>query len=246
MEDWFDLISAETDLSANAIQSLNDLGFVVLPGVVAKDQLAQVSAAYTAAVAFANSDDVKVGSTSTRVRDFVNRGPEFDRLYVYQPLLKACCHIIGRPFKLSSLHARTLHPHAQAQGLHIDFKPDEGRFPLVSFIWMVDEFHGNNGATQFLPGSHNWPTVPHELTNAHLAADKNQIVKACGQAGSVIVFNGSVLHGHSANITDTPRRSIQGAFIPREAQAGTDFSTPMGSATHARIGPLARYLLAVQ
>lgn len=189
---------------------------------------------------------MRVGSTSTRVSDFVNRGPEFDELYVCQPLLKACCHIIGQPFKLSSMHARTLHPHAQAQGLHIDFKPDEERFPLVSFIWMVDEFRGNNGATQFVPGSHNWSEIPHELTSNRLAEFENQIVKACGQAGSVIIFNGSVLHGHSENATDTPRRSIQGAFIPRDAQAGTDFSTRMRSETRARISTLARYILAAQ
>jgi ectoine hydroxylase-related dioxygenase (phytanoyl-CoA dioxygenase family) len=142
--------------------------------------------------------------------------------------------------------ARTLHPQAQAQGLHIDFKPDEERFPLVSFIWMVDEFRGNNGATQFVPGSHTWSAVPRELTNDLLAEYENQTVKACGQAGSVIIFNGSVLHGHSANATDTPRRSIQGAFIPRDAQAGTDFSTRMHPETRARIGSLARYILATQ
>jgi ectoine hydroxylase-related dioxygenase (phytanoyl-CoA dioxygenase family) len=143
------------------------------------------------------------------------------------------------------MHGRTLRPNAPAQGLHIDFKRDEERFPLLSFIWMVDEFYPDNGATQFVPGSHNWSEVPHELTNDHLAEYENQIVTACGPAGSVIIFNGSVLHGHSANTTDAPRRSIQGAFIPRIAQAATDFSTCMGSGTLARLSPLAKYVLAV-
>ena len=66
--------------------------------------------AYTAAMASATGDDIRVGSTSTRVSDFVNRGAEFDDLYVFPPLLEACCRVIGRPFKLSSLHARTLRP----------------------------------------------------------------------------------------------------------------------------------------
>ncbi len=245
MEDWFSLISVDCELSANAIQSLHDVGFVVIPGAIAPDRLAQLSAAYDSAVASASSDDVRVGSTTTRVHDFVNRGSEFDELYVCQPLLKACCHVIGQPFKLSSMLARTLHPNAQAQGLHVDFKPDEERFPLVSFIFMVDEFRSDNGATQFVPGSHNWSAVPHELTNDHLVEYENQTVTACGQAGSLIIFNGSVLHGHSANTTDAPRRSIQGAFIPRDAQAGTDFSIRMRPETLARIGSLARYVLAV-
>lgn len=245
MEDWFSIISADYELSANAIQSLHDVGFVVIPGAITPDRLAQLSAAYDSAVASASSDDVGVGRTTTRVHDFVNRGSEFDELYVCQPLLKACCHIIGQPFKLSSMLARTLHPNAQAQGLHVDFKSDEERFPLVGFIFMVDEFRNDNGATQFVPGSHNWSAVPHELTNNHLAEDENQTVTACGQAGSVIIFNGSVLHGHSANTSGVPRRSIQGAFIPREAQAGTDFSIRMRPETLARIGSRARYVLAI-
>lgn len=245
MEDWFSIISADCELSANAIESLRDVGFVVIPGAIAPDRLAKLSATYDSAVASASADDVHVGRTTTRVNDFVNRDSEFGELYVCQPLLKACCYVIGQPFKLSSLHARTLHPNAQAQGLHVDFKPDEERFPLVSFIFMVDEFRSDNGATQFVPGSHNWLAVPHELTNDLLAEYENQMATACGKAGSVIIFNGSVLHGHSANTTGAPRRSIQGAFIPRDAQAGTDFSTRMRSETLARIGSLARYVLAI-
>ena len=245
MKDWYSVISADYELSANATQSLHDVGFVIIPGAIAPDRLAQLSAAYDSAVASASSDDVRLGSTTTRVHDFVNRGSEFDKLYVCQPLLKACCHVIGQPFKLSSMLARTLHPKAQAQGFHVDFKPDEERFPLVSFIFMVDEFRSDNGATNFVPGSHHWSAVPRELTTDHLAEYENRIVTACGQAGSVVIFNGSVLHGHSANTTNAPRRSIQGAFIPREAQAGTDFSIRMRSETLARIGSLARYVLAI-
>jgi len=205
----------------------------------------QLSAAYDSVVASASSEDVRVGSTTTRVHDFVNRGSEFDELYVYQPLLKACRHVIGQSFKLSSMLARTLHPNARAQRLHVDFKSDEERFPLVGFIFMVDEFRRDNGATRFVPGSHNWPAIPRELTNDHLSEYENQTITACGQAGSVIIFTGSVLHGHSANTTGKPRRSIQGAFIPRDTQAGTDFSTRMRSEALARIGSLARYVLAI-
>ncbi len=82
MEDWFSLISADCELSANAIQSLHDVGFVVIPGAIAPNRLGQLSAAYDAAVASASPDDVRVGSTTTRVHDFVNRGSEFDELYV--------------------------------------------------------------------------------------------------------------------------------------------------------------------
>jgi|SRR5215213_1655272 len=245
MDDWFSLIRTGCELSADALKDLQDVGFVVIPGPVESGDLPQIAAAYDSVVATALSNDKKIGSSTTRVTDFVNRGPDFDALYTHQPLLEASRHVIGKPFKLSSMHARTLHPKSQAQELHIDFKPNEERFPLVGFIFMVDEFRDDNGATGFVPGSHKWTIAPDELTNEALADYENQIQTAGGQAGSVIVFNGSVWHGHTANLTDTPRRSIQGAYIPRDAQSAIDFKSRMRSETLARISPLAKYLLAI-
>ena len=68
---------------------------------------------------------------------------------------------------------------------------------------------------------------------------------ACGPAGSLLVFHGSAWHGHSANTSSDPRRSIQGAFIPQEGRAGTDFAARMQPETLARLGPLACQVLAV-
>ena len=244
MRDWFSAIDAGRELPADALQDLLDVGFVVIPGPVATDELTQLAAAYDAAVASACPDDVSVGSTTTRVHDFVNRGPEFDALYVYRPVLEACCRIIGRPFKLSSLLARTLRPRSQAQTLHVDFKRDADGWPMVGFIFMVDEFRSDNGATRFVPGSHKWPTMPDGLTVDRLTDYEGQAV-ACGPAGSVIVYNGAVWHGHTANSSGEPRRSIQGAYIRREEPSGVNPPARMRPETLARIGPLAKYLLAV-
>ncbi len=68
---------------------------------------------------------------------------------------------------------------------------------------------------------------------------------ACGEAGSLLVFNGSAWHGHTANTSSGPRRSLQGAFIPREGRAGTDFAARMQPETRARLGPVAQYVLAL-
>lgn len=244
MQDWFSIIGTGCELTASAIQDLRDVGFVVIPGPVAPDRLAQLAAAYDSAVASASSDDMKIGSSTTRVRDFVNRGSMFDELYVYQPVLEACCRVIERPFRLSTMHARTLRPRMQAQALHADYERDTDGWTMVGFIFMVDEFRHNNGATRFIPGSHNWSAVPDRLMNDPRADYENQIV-ACGAAGSMIVFNGSVWHGHAANLSDEPRRSIQGAYIRREAQSGENLLERMCPETLARIGSLAKYVLAV-
>src|SRR5215212_6492009 len=124
MPDWFNIIGAGCQLLAGALQDLRDVGFVIIPGPIAPDKLAHLAATYDAAIASSSPDDVKVGSTTTRVRDFVNRGSEFDELYTYQPVLEACCRIIGQPFRLSTMHARTVRPRSQAQALHVDYARD--------------------------------------------------------------------------------------------------------------------------
>jgi ectoine hydroxylase-related dioxygenase (phytanoyl-CoA dioxygenase family) len=222
--------------------SLQHDGFLVLPGPVAADASACLADAYDAAVESATGDDIRIGSTSTRVNDFVNRGAAFDAFYVFPPLLQACELVIGAPFKLSSFHARTVHAGAPAQGLHVDVPRHSRDWPLVGFIVMIDDFRADNAATRFVPGSHHWPGDPAEAATDHRGADDQQVV-ACGTAGSLIVFNGSTWHGHGANHSGAPRRSLQGAFIPQHGRAWIDFGGRMSPETRARLSPTARQVL---
>jgi Phytanoyl-CoA dioxygenase (PhyH) len=242
--DWFSVIAAQTELPASARQELRDAGFVIMSGPVPADRLQQLADAFDAAVERADAADVRVGSTTTRVSDFVNRGPEFDGLYLHPPLLEACCLVIDQPFKLSTMHARTLRACSPAQDLHVDLARDGTGWPMVGFIIMIDEFRSDNGATRFLPGSHQWPLTPPVMTERR--ADRDGQVLACGTAGSMLVYNGSVWHGHTANRSDAPRRSIQGAYIRRDTTSSVNLPGRMRPETLARIGPLAQYLIGIE
>jgi len=244
MDDCFDAISETCELAAKATFELHHRGFTVLYGAVPHEDVESLTAAYDAAVSSATDADIKVGSTSTRVNDFVNRGEQFDALYVLPPLLKACCEVIKRPFKLSSFHARTLHQYSRGGEMHTDVQRNTVDGPLLNFIFMVDEFRPDNGATRFVPESHHWLCEPQDRIS-DLSADYDGQVLACGPAGSLLIFNGLVWHDHSANTSGKPRRSIQGAFIPRDGHAGTNFAARMQSDTRARLSPLAQYVLAV-
>lgn len=85
MVDWFDTLAARSALSAESASELQDRGFIVLPGPVPHERMGTFTSAYTAAVSSASGPDVRVGSTSTRVSDFVNRGTDFDALYMFPP-----------------------------------------------------------------------------------------------------------------------------------------------------------------
>jgi ectoine hydroxylase-related dioxygenase (phytanoyl-CoA dioxygenase family) len=242
--DWFGELAEGNELPQAAATALNDQGFSVLRGIIGQDKIHSFASAYDAAFASANGDAIRVGSTTTRVNDFFSRGLLFEELVVLPPLLESCCRVIGRPFKLSSFVGRTVRPGVRNQELHVDVRRDSADWPLLGFIFMIDDFRPENGATRFVPGSHRRLETP-EHTMADVHADHPEQTLGCGVAGSLLVFNGSVWHGHTANTSTGPRRSLQGAFIPREGQAATDFAARVPPEMRSRLDPLARYVLAL-
>jgi ectoine hydroxylase-related dioxygenase (phytanoyl-CoA dioxygenase family) len=152
--------------------------------------------------------DFKVGSTTDRryFRDEI----AFDDVCQHHLLLAICRQLIGHSVKLRSILGRTLRAGSPAQPLHADVAPDSADAPVVAFILMLDAFTPANGATRFIPGSQSWPDPSSLLQDPRLDCEGE--VLTCGAAGSMIVFNASVWHGHAANTTPRARRSIQGYF----------------------------------
>src|SRR5437868_6400931 len=98
MDTLFSTFAQRRALPDLAADELTERGFTVLPGPIAQADLARLQAAYDAACASAAPADVGVGRASTRVNDFVNRGPAFDAVYAWPPALDACYRVIQRPF----------------------------------------------------------------------------------------------------------------------------------------------------
>ena len=107
---------------------------------------------------------------------------------------------------------------------------------MVGFVFMVDEFRSENGATCFLPRSQGMTKAPDGFDG---------VVAACGAPGSMIIYSGAVWHEHGPNLTNSPRRSIQGAFIRRTEKSAVDWQARTPPETLFRLSPLAKYLLAL-
>ena len=235
-DDWFSRLLSGDWLEADAERQLLEVGFVVIPGVVAGERMDRLGLVYDRAVATAAAPQLRVGRETTRVHGLADSGGEFDDIYVYGPMLGTCCRVMGQPFRLSSLLARTVHPWSGADRLHVDVASDGDGWPMLGFILMVDAFDVDNGCTRFVPGSHRSNHIPSD-------ADREvaEPMLALGERGSLAIYSGSVWHAHSANRTAMPRRSVQGAYIRRSGQAAFGCQAD----TQARLGGLARYLLGI-
>lgn len=241
MHHHFQHIRSGGTLPRPLVRELVESGFIIIPGPTSGEALNDLTAAYDEVMAAATGPDFKIGSTTTRMSDLLSYGSVFDDIYLYPPLLEACSHVIGEPFKLSSFLARTLRAGTPPQELHADLARGSEDAPLLGFTLMIDSFRPENGATRFVPTSHNWTN----LSCSDARANSLDEVLGCGERGTMIIFNGAIWHGHTANVTAEPRRSIQGYFVRRSARSGSDFPNRLSFPARNRMSPLARYLLAV-
>ena len=70
----------------------------------------------------------------------------------------------------------------------------------VSTIWALEDFTHENGATEVIPGSQNWP--------ASREAAEHEVHKVAMPAGSVVVFDGRLLHRGGANNSSATRLAV--------------------------------------
>lgn len=206
------------------LSALRKNGFCVIDGYMPSSEMPEISAAYDRAAASASAENTHVGRSSTRVGGMLEAEPIFVSLYKGEALHAAARQVIGGPFKLSCFHARTLHRVCDMGEFHIDFRPDEQPFPLLSFIVMIEEFSERNGATRFVPGSQHHKDRPSPSDQERCI---RQSVPACGPAGSVIIFDGRVWHAHGANSSSQKRRSLQGSFIPASETSAMEFDVSL-------------------
>lgn len=117
---------------------------------------------------------------------------------------------------------------ARGQALHQDQFYLRVRPGTCMAAWLaLDRCDEANGCLQAVPGSHNWPvlcTVKADtevsFTDVTVPVPEDQpIVPAIMEAGDVMFFHGSLVHGSYPNTTtDRFRRALIGHYIAGEAE----------------------------
>ncbi len=154
-----------------------------------------------------NGEDHFAGHHTTRTGGLLVRSEKCRELIEHQTILSPCNEFLAPYCERVQLHltqiirirpgetAQTIHRDRWAWGKHLSHLE-----PQFNTIWAITDFTSENGATQVVPGSTQWPDdqeiKPEQITQAEM------------KAGSVLVYSGSVFHGGGANSSDQDRIGI--------------------------------------
>ena len=154
-----------------------------------------------------NGEDHFAGHQTTRTGGLLVRSEKCRELIEHQAILNPCNEFLAPYCERVQLHltqiirirpgetAQTIHRDRWAWGKHLSHLE-----PQFNTIWAITDFTAENGATQVVPGSTQWPDdqeiKPEQITQAEM------------KAGSVLMYSGSVFHGGGANTSDQDRIGI--------------------------------------
>ncbi len=169
------------------------------------------------------------GRETNRVYALLAKGAVFSELATHPLVLAFAEADLGRECLLSACLAINIHPGETPQPWHFDDSHYQWPRPRpslgVSAFWAIDETTEENGATEFLKGSHLWPE---DIIEGAVADDdfirgnarendtgaRADIVKAIMPAGSLMLAKGTLWHRGGANVSDAARLIITPQYCP--------------------------------
>jgi ectoine hydroxylase-related dioxygenase (phytanoyl-CoA dioxygenase family) len=136
-----------------------------------------------------------------RIWMMVNKGAIFRDLVLHPLVTEKMSALLGPDFLLSSLSANIARPGGTPMYLHTDQGYVDFWTPkalVANIAWMLDDFTEENGGTRLAPGSH--------LKPERRKYELHETVAAEGSAGDALVFDGRLIHGTGANMTQNEER----------------------------------------
>lgn len=220
-----------TSLTSEEQRALNTQGYVVLESVVSKDRVSQLRDLFDVALAQQLPAGSSQKETGTRHIKELQHTEAFLRVCVDPRILAAAFHVLRRRFVCAFPHGREPLQGFGQQGLHIDWNTAAkgNLYFTASAVCLLDEFTKENGATRVVPGSHRNSELPGRKTADPAFVHPGQVI-VTASAGSVLFFNGHLLHSGTRNRSALRRRTLQLSFMAhdtlsfmaQEAQTLTD------------------------
>jgi ectoine hydroxylase-related dioxygenase (phytanoyl-CoA dioxygenase family) len=143
------------------------------------------------------------GHKTRRVYALFGKTRAMDAAAINPLVLGVLDRVLGT-YQLSAPTGIEIGPGECAQALH----PDDALYPVprphgelvVNVMWPLDDFTETNGTTRVVPGSHRWGATlpPPDVETCSVEMD----------AGSALIYLGSLWHGGGANATTKPRLGV--------------------------------------
>ncbi|GFZ48358.1 hypothetical protein JCM24511_06106 [Saitozyma sp. JCM 24511] len=209
------------------------------------DEVESVSASGSGSgSALAHNDHVPADDVLARYPRFVHphRHPETDagrvarRYLVDQRLVRVAESLIGDAYGAQTMFYFKP-PGARGQAMHQDnwFLKAHPETCLAAWV-CIDDADEENGGLMFVPGSHRNDVLCHGDSDPSISFSKNTVpipeglarVQSELQAGDVVFFHGSMVHGSMPNRSnDRFRRSLILHYVPRASSQVAEWYLPL-------------------
>ena len=209
---------------ADAFAEYDAQGFIIFQSVLSDSETAAYQAALEPYMRHTGRNDFE-GLKTNRVYALLSKSPLFADMVTHPLALAFAEAELGRSCLLSACLAIKLHPGETVQPWHIDDGTIKIPMPRpaygVSAFWALDATTVDNGATEFVPGSHLWSsaeirrwsdpegyTRTAEKSQTEDAFEHPESRKAIMPAGSLMLTKGTLLHRGGANRSNQARTIV--------------------------------------
>ena len=185
-------------------RALKDDGYATIPHAIGPDQLRWALTDLEALLERTPTgrDDFE-GRSTRRVYGLFGKTRSLDALATHPAVLPVLDQVLGH-YGLSAPAGIAIGPGETEQPLH----PDDAIYPIprphdelvVNVMWPLQDFSVANGATRIVAGSQRWASERPGPDTMTLSVEL--------EAGSALIYLGSVWHGGGANRSDQSRLGV--------------------------------------
>ena len=218
------------------LQSLSERGHAIIPDFLRAEQLTRVNDLFDEMLGSRSGRNDFEGRLTERIYTLVARDRIFQDIAQHPTIMGLCDEILLPNYLLTASQAIVIGPGETPQPWHTDDVfyqlPRPREMVSLSTVVAVDAFTKENGGTQVITGSHLWSDdeVEGYYNSGDIETDPQFAKRLAGKelniemdAGSCLVFAGTLLHRGGANRGTTARRALSNQYCQPWARTQENF-----------------------